>query len=140
VRHVRFPVAAARLDEVGFARRTTGPQRTPQYDYAGRAPLLDTRHPRGWYTAFGPAEALVAAEDGAVAIFGPGEEVHLEFEVPPPPPAGWTRRVVLETRGWCKDMDLYTRDGDTVEPLPGTASPARDRLHKRFNTRYDAGW
>ena len=31
---------------------------------------------------------------------------------------------MLEARGWCKDMDLYTRDGDTVEPLPGIRGPA----------------
>jgi hypothetical protein len=139
VKHRRVPLVAARLDETGFAKRTTGLQRTPHYDYNIRMPLLDTRYQRGWYTALGAVEPLVAAEDGAVAIFGPGEEVHLEFEAPPPPPPGWTRRVVLEARGWCKDMDLYTKDADTVEPLPGRASPERDALHRRFNTRYEAG-
>ena len=139
VKHLRAPLVAARLDETGFAKRTTGPQRTPHYDYNIRMPLLDTRYQRGWYTAIGAVEPLVAAEDGAVAIFGPGEEVHLEFEAPPPPPPGWTRRIVLEARGWCKDMDLYTKDADTVDPLPGRASPERDALHRRFNTRYEAG-
>jgi hypothetical protein len=135
-----LPLRAALLQEVGFAKRTTGPQRVPHYDYDQRAPLDDTRHPRGWYTAFGPVDELVAAEDHAVAIFGPGEEVHLEFEAPAEgPPDGWTRRLVLETRGWCKDMDLYTKDGETVEPLPGRATPARDALHRRYNTRYQAG-
>jgi tetratricopeptide (TPR) repeat protein len=139
VRHVRLAVASARLDASGFAQRTTGPQRTPRYDYQRRLPLWDTRHQRGWYTAFGPVEPLVADEDGAVAIFGPGEEIHLEFLAPPPPSPAWTRRVVLETRGWCKDMDLYTRDGETIEPLPGSPSPVRDQLHRRFNTRYAGG-
>jgi hypothetical protein len=37
-------------------------------------------------------------------------------------------------------MDLYTKDGETVEPLPGPASPARVRLHAQFNTRYRAGY
>ncbi len=138
-RHV-LPLTAATLEEVGFARRTTGPQRTPHYDYDQRAPLADTRHARGWYTAFGPVDELVSAEDHAVAIFGPGEEVHLEFEAPAEgPPAGWTRRLVLESRGWCKDLDLYTKDGETVEPLPGRATSARDALHPRFHTRYRAG-
>ena len=139
VRHRRLPVSAARLDVAGFPHRTTLSQRRPHYDYDRRAPLLDTRHPRGWYTATGAIEPLVAATDDAVAIFGPGEEVHLEFVAPPPPPPGWTRRIVLEVRGWCKDMDLYTKDGETVEPLPGRASPQRDELHRRFNTRYEAG-
>jgi hypothetical protein len=133
-------VAAAALRASGFARRTTGPQRTPHYDYADRAPLLDTRHPRGWYSQFGPVTDLVAAADDAVAIFGPGEDILLEFPAPEaPPPPGWTRRVVLDARGWCKDMDLYTKDGDTVEPLPGRDTPARQALHARYNTRFQGG-
>ena len=108
-------LTAATLRTAGFARRTTGPQRTPHYDYADRAPLLDTRHPRGWYSRLGPVHPLVARDDDAVAIFGPGEDVLLEFAAPDAPlPSGWSRRVVLDTKGWCKDMDLYTegrRDG-----------------------------
>jgi hypothetical protein len=139
-RQHRLPLAAAILQEAGFARRTTGPQRVPFYDYAARVPLDDTRHPRGWYTAFGAVDELVRSEDHAVAILGPGEEVHLEFEAPREgPPPGWTRRLVLETRGWCKDLDLYTLHGETVEPLPGRASPAREALHRRYHTRYRAG-
>ena len=139
-RHV-LPIRSATLEAVGFARRTTGPQRTPHYDDARRAPLADTRHPRGWYTEFGPVEALVAAADDAVAIVGPGEAVDVVFEPPTTSaPAGWTRTLVLEARGWCKDMDLYTRDGETIEPLPGADTAARRRLHPRFNTRYAAGF
>jgi hypothetical protein len=139
-RRTALPLAAATLSAAGFARRATGPQRAPSYDYAARAPLADTRHARGWYTAFGDIRPLVGATDDAVAIIGPGEEAHLEFEAPAPPPAGWTRRVVLQARGWCKDMDLYTRDGETVGPLPGAETPQRRVLHARFNTRYMAGY
>jgi hypothetical protein len=67
--------------------------------------------------------------------------VVLDFEAPLAPVAdGWTRRLVLELRGWCKDMDLYTLDGETIEPLPGTNTAARARLHPRFNTRYASGY
>jgi hypothetical protein len=48
--------------------------------------------------------------------------------------------LVLELRGWCKDMDLYTLDGETIEPLPGKMTAARARLHPRFNTRYASGF
>ena len=107
-----LPLRAARLTATGFARRTTGPQRVPRYDDEASAPLADTRHPRGWYTEFGRVDPLVAGEDDAVVIFGPGEAVTLDFDVPAAAaPDGWTRRLVLEARGWCKDMDLYTRDG-----------------------------
>jgi hypothetical protein len=139
-RHVMRPRQAT-LDTGGFARRTTGPQRTPHYDDEARVPLADTRHPRGWYTAFGDVDPLVADEDNAVAIFGPGEEIVLGFEAPVVPlPDGWSRRLVLELRGWCKDMDLYTLDGETIEPLPGVETAARRRLHPQFNTRYAAGY
>ncbi len=135
-----LPLVAATLRQSGFATRTTGPQRTPHYDYDRRAPLGDTRHQRGWYSRFGAVDVLVAAADAAVAIFGPGEEVLMTFAAPAEAPAaGWTRRVVLEADGWCKDMDLYTRDGETVAPLPGRDTPARRRLHAALNTRYESG-
>ena len=135
-----LPLTAATLRASGFALRTTGPQRTPFYDYDHRAPLWDTRHARGWYSRFGDVLPLLSTRDDATVVLGPGEDVLVEFSAPAAPlPAGWTRRYVLKARGWCKDMDLYTRDGDTVTPLPGAASPARDALHARFNTRYEGG-
>ncbi len=71
-RRTALPLAEARVAETGFARRSTGPQRQPHYDYAQRSPLWDTRHMAGHYTAFGPATELVAAVDDATAIIGPG--------------------------------------------------------------------
>ncbi|MGE3888577.1 MAG: FG-GAP-like repeat-containing protein [Vicinamibacterales bacterium] len=140
VRRQVLPPRSAGLQPGGFQQRSTGPQRAPHYDDERRAPLGDTRHPRGWYTEFGSIEPLLAEEDAAVAIFGPGEEVTVSFEAPGTGvPEGWTRRLVLEARGWCKDMDLYTKDGETIEPLPGADTPARRRLHPRFNTRYAGG-
>jgi tetratricopeptide (TPR) repeat protein len=140
VRRRVLALQSAALAPVGFARRSTGPQRTPSYDDERRAPLGDTRHPRGWYTEFGTITPLVADHDSAVAILGPGEAVDMAFQAPEtPPPAGWTRALVLELRGWCKDMDLYTKDGETIDPLPGSDSAARRQLHPQFNTRYAAG-
>ena len=61
------------------------------------------------------------------------------------PPPGWQRRFVLEARGYAKDMDLYTRDGETVGPLPVSvartraARQRRETLHRRYNTRFQAG-
>ena len=97
----------------------------------------------GNYTAFGRVSELVYETDNALAIFGPGEEIELAFDaIAGEPPVDWSRRFVFETHGWCKDMDLYTRDGETVGPLP-TASAVtlqRDRLHHSYNTRYESGW
>jgi hypothetical protein len=83
---------------------------------------------------------LVQTHDDAVAVFGPGEEVHMEFAANlPPVKEGWTRRFVLECRGWCKDMDLFTKEGETVGPMPGESSPVREALHRQFNTRFESG-
>jgi Flp pilus assembly protein TadD len=135
-------LASAEVRAVGFPRRSTGAQRQPNYDYGRMVPLWDTRIQSGFYTAFGRVDELVAAHDDALAIIGPGEELHLEFVAALPPlRQGWTRRFVLETRGWAKDMDLYTRDGDTVGPLPVTGRDAaiRDRLNQKYNTRFASG-
>jgi Tfp pilus assembly protein PilF len=138
-RHV-LALTSARLAYGGFARREMHAGRRPSYDYDRRAPLWDTRYSRGRYTAEGPVTDLLSTEDGAVAIFGPGEELHLMFAASlAAPKAGWTRRFVLEARGWCKDMDLYTKDGDTVEPVPGTRAAAAADLQRRYTTRYESG-
>ena len=137
---------SASVAETGFAVRPKLPQRLPYYDYDRRLPLWDTRHQSGFYTRFGSADPLVRRTDDAVAIIGPGEEVHLSFSATLPElPSGWTRRFVLETNGWCKDSDLFTKDGETIEPLPlrevdtSRKHEQRHELHAKFNTRYRSG-
>jgi hypothetical protein len=140
------PLLHSEAREVGFARRSTLAQRRPYYDYDDRTPLWDTRHQTGYYTRFGPISPLLAQTDDAVAIIGPGEEIDLQFgPVLPPVPPGYERRFVLESNGWCKDMDLYTKGGERLEPLP-RRRPSGDRgsarsasLHRQFNTRYRSG-
>jgi len=137
-----LPLVEAHLAQSGFALRSTGSQHLPHYDYSRRAPVWDTRSQEGWYTRLGPVEPLLYAADGATAIFGPGEEVHLEFSAPAgPPPEGHRRFYVLESEGWCKDMDLFTRDGQTLEPLPGSDLGGSERiaLIEAYNTRYRQG-
>lgn len=145
VRRTVLPLVAANIDEVGFARRINHPQRRPDYDYSRRDPLWDTRHLKGHYTQLGEATELVTVVDDAVAIFGPGEEIELRFrDRDRQSPAEWTISHVLELNGWCKDMDMYTRDAETLDPLP-VRDPkkdftVRDQLHERFNQRYRAGF
>ncbi|MCA9221709.1 MAG: hypothetical protein KDA71_15360, partial [Planctomycetales bacterium] len=155
-----YPLVSAAVAERGFAQRTTFAQHRPYYDDRRCVPLWDTRHLRGNYTQLGEALPLASAVDDAVIVFGPGEEVELTFAAPPPESndssgtvdGGATQRFVLELNGWCKDMDLYTRDGETVAPLPRrattdspTASDAiaverdREKLHAEYNTRFRAG-
>ena len=135
----------ARVARTGFAERVNGPQRVPHYDYRVRTPYWDTKSLRGFYSALGDVLPLVEEADGALAIIGGGEEIHLEFDAPPPPEDGMRRHVVVEFNGWAKDMDLYTADGETVGPLPEPpgltrdAKAARDALHARYNVRFQEG-
>ena len=141
-----LPMIEANCSSVGFAKRTTGAQRLPHYDYGHRLPLWDTVHQSGFYTELGTMTPLVSSTDDAVAIIGPGEEIHLEFKAPlDNVHEAHTRRYVLETTGWCKDFDMYTKDGSTVGPLPtrGKLSEIerakRQRLHQQYNTRFQSG-
>ncbi len=137
---------SATASEVGFPRRSYDANRRPRFRYQQRQPLWDTRHQSGWYTNFGSVLPLISEAEDAVAIFGPGEEVAVDFDPPAHEPAeGWTRRFVLECRGWCKDMDLYTQHGDTLAPLPRTrirdaaSEERRERLHRLHNQRFRVG-
>jgi hypothetical protein len=140
-----LPLENAEVGAGGFALRTTGAQRRPIYDYDRRVPLWDTHFQEGFYTAFGEATDLVKSVDDAVCVFGPGEEVEMNFGAGLPAVGeGWSRDFVLELAGWCKDRDPYTKDGKTVEPMPrreGVDSNSemrtkRDKLQARFNTRW----
>lgn len=129
----------------GFAQRTTATHRRPIYDDDRRAPLWSAHFQDGFYTEFGPATDLVRNSDDAVCIFGPGEAVEMEFAANvDQPAAGFTRQFVLQLAGWCKDRDLYTKDGGTIQPLPLRAAreaptSAREALHAKYNTRFMSG-
>jgi hypothetical protein len=113
----------------------------PHYDDARAVPLWDCRVQVGEYTQLGDCLPLTATQDDACAIFAGGEELQLSFEAPSEP-AGRTRHWVLELDGWCKDMDLFTKDGETLDPQPmrGEArSPGAQVLHERLNTRLQGG-
>ena len=105
--------------------------------------LGDVKYPTGFYTSLGEMTELVSAADDALAIIGPGEEVHVEFDAPMPPSTGLERWYVLDTRGWGKDKDMYTYQGDTVGPLPranlSASNEVREELHRRYNVRFQSG-
>ena len=141
IKKYELPLLDAHVAKTGFAFRSFSTQRRPDYNYNDRAQFWDTRYPKGLYTQFGPMLELVHSRDDAIAIIGPGEEIHLEFEKAAELPKDKKRYFVLETYGWAKDMDLYTLHGETVDPLPanGHLQSAAKQLHARYNTRYQAG-
>ncbi len=136
------------VQDVGFSQRTLFDQRYSVYSYQDRPPFGDARHPRGFYTSLGEARELVRSTDDAVAIIGPGEEVHLEFaQASKNVPDGHRRFYILQVDGWCKDSDSFTKDSRSVEPLPTRGIPLseeeqahRNKLHSEYNTRYRSGW
>ena len=121
-----LPLSRAILEASGFAKRTTGPQRLPHYDDERRSPLWDTRHQTGLYTELGDVAPLLAETDDALVIFGPGEAVTLDFEASALTGLDPPQYFVLETAGWCKDMDLYTQNGK-----PSSHYPTRGNQRRR---------
>jgi hypothetical protein len=148
----RLDLLSADLRRVGFPQRTTEANYFGQYDYSTRYGTWDVRHLPGFYTRFGPVTELLRSSDDLV-IFGPGEEVHIEFKFPGHPEKGFRRYYLLELEGWCKDMDLYTDQGNRLGPYPGpyqrlpgdspqnsdiTDEQRIDRM-RRYHYRYESG-
>ncbi|MCP4758896.1 MAG: hypothetical protein GY876_05450 [Planctomycetes bacterium] len=123
----RLEVSDANLGSPGYPKRRALPQRYPSFVWSDRQPFWDVRNQRGRYTQFGPVGDLVGARDGQVAVFGAGEAIRCVFDAPGSPPPGFSRQLVLDLHGWCKDMDLLTRGGEQVEPIPGDGAPRRTR-------------
>ena len=135
---VECELTRANLASVGFAKRSTFAQKRPFYDRSIMLPLWDCRFQYGMYTELGDVRELLTVDDDALAVFGPGEEIALHFRAPSiEQQPGTTRRYVLVTAGWCKDMDLFTKDGETIEPLPSLASeaPRNSALREKLRTR-----
>ena len=131
---------SAQLSARGFARRTVHEGRRPEYDDSDVSPFADMRTLPGWYTTCGDVLDLVGAADNAAAVFGSGEEIAFEFEEMPAIRHGERQRVVLRTRGWCKDMDLFTKDGEQLLPGPPREMDELGRsLESGHRTRWRGG-
>ncbi|MEE2907440.1 MAG: FG-GAP-like repeat-containing protein [Planctomycetota bacterium] len=137
-----LPLQSAHLFDAGYPERRNGPQKRPGFDWSKRVPLWDTRFQRGMHSLHGDVHPLIEKTDAALAIFGPGEAVECSFSAIPEPlnrEPGWTSRFVLEIDGWCKDKDLFTQDGDTIEPLPVDPMGEAAMLHQNYNDRWMGG-
>ncbi len=76
----------------------------------------------GYHTRYGDVRELTEKVDDRYVIVTAGDEITLQFEVPPIP-SGWKRDFVWVSDGWVKDGDLNTRFGKTVLPLPAHDMP-----------------
>jgi tetratricopeptide (TPR) repeat protein len=145
-----FPqeVARAALTPCGLMQEFSPDGRLPTiYDYDRQQTVAVSRL-SGKMTRYGEVTELLHDRDDRFVIFGPGDELTVEFDAQslPPLPPGWKRSFVLKTWGYCKDCSLFTATGDTIEPLPFHAmskypyGPEEhypdDPLHKDYLRRY----
>ncbi len=145
-------LSKANLKKIGFPKRLKTSHNRPDYVFEERKPFADMKNLTGDYTRFGEVNALLEKEDDALAILGAGEAVSLEFLFENASNnkfdkiSDGTTYYVLETRGYAKDMDLYTNQGGTVGPLPQKFSHdeqlnmKREKLHNKYNIRYQDNW
>jgi len=146
------PMYRAVLRRLGFPLEYSPDGRHPLiYTYDIIEPTSSFKLPKGFYTRYGRVDNLLKRYDDCYVILGSGDEIAVSFDARelPPPADGQIRSFVLVSHTYCKDMDLYTAEPDTVEPLPfrGMSSypyPARERYpdgtefrlyQHRFNTR-----
>jgi len=111
----------AELRRLGFPLEYSPDGKKPTiFNYHAAEATSSFKLPRGRYTRYGRVDDLLASFDDRYAIFGTGDEIALSFEANALPalPAGHARSFVLISHAYCKDMDLYTAEPDTVGPLP----------------------
>lgn len=121
------PTRLTKLDPVsadlhyrGFSARRPVPDFGPDiYDYADCSRIPAWKSMSGLFTRYGDVAELLAQEDDRLVVLGAGDELTIEFPVPPDdPPAGWKRDFLLYNVGWDKDADLNVIYGQSSEPLP----------------------
>ena len=147
---------AADLHFFGYAREySPDGQRPNLYDYGNVDRTAPWKLTAGDYTRYGEVAELLAQCDDCYVIMKHGDGLTLRFPADAfgPIPEGCRRSFMLKTDTFCKDMDLYTKDGQTLGPLPRrpaagsrsedsrTAPDAGsdpDTLHRQFNTRLES--
>ena len=123
-----LPLASARLAYAGFPRRQLHAGRRPSYDYDGasHSRTLDMREASIRLQA--PSPSWSRPRTAPSRYSGPAKSCSSTFSATLPPlKAGWTRRLVLEARGWCKDMDLYTQRWRDCRAAAGHTRAGRGR-------------
>ncbi len=126
IRSTSLSVTHADLRYRGYMREVSPDGRQPllyDYDSIDPAPLARLA---GNMTRYGDVAKLLRDDDDQLCLVGPGDEVRLEFDARSLPklPEGWTRSYILQSVGYCKDVDPFTATSDHVGPLPWKGMPA----------------
>ena len=142
VREYSLQLKSANLKQIGFPKRSDNDQRVPNYDFNTIEPFWDTRYMEGAYSQLGVVTELIEKQDNALAIIGAGEGIEIEFvDDLPLLEEGFNRYYIMKFKGWAKDMDILTKDGERLEPMPfnGIVDAKAHRLNQKYNTRFKAG-
>ena len=121
VHSTEVPLKNARLRFRGFPKQIeVGTPGDLTYNYEDISLTGPFGRPSGNYTRLGDVLPLLTKSDDKFAIFGPGEEVALDFDAAklPPVPRGWKRDYLFFADGFVKDMDFFGSKVATVGPLP----------------------
>ena len=115
------PMKRAELRRLGFPIEYSPDGHHPRlYSYDIIEATSSFKMPRGAYTRHGSVESLLAEFDDRYVILGSGDEIAISFDPSTLPPTkdGHLRSFIFVSHAYCKDMDLYTAECDTVTPLP----------------------
>ena len=147
-----IPLHSAILRDGGYPREFSDDGNLPAtYHYDQRDPSLDYRPmKKGHITRYGRVDSLLADVDDQLVVIGGGDELILEFDASSLPELlpGWERTWLLDTFGWCKDLDPLTGACRDVGPLPyrgmsqypppdDEPKPDRSIYQSIWNTRRD---
>ena len=151
----QVPLVHATLRFHGFPLKIEGqPPGRVNYVYEKASATGPYTRPAGLYTRYGDVLPLLTEFDDQLVVFGSGDEVALEFDPShlPALPQGWRRDYFYAAHGYEKDMDFYSYDFTSVEPLPfrdmgmypypGKSFPLDDphlEYLLEYNTRYLSG-
>jgi len=106
---------------LGFPKEFSPDGRHPRLlDYDNIDRTVPWKTMTGNHTRFGPVKELLEEADDCYVIMARGDEVTLRFSAESfgNIPNGYQRSFILKTDSFCKDMDTYSADPLTVEPLP----------------------
>ncbi|MDE0960047.1 MAG: ASPIC/UnbV domain-containing protein [Planctomycetota bacterium] len=142
-----IPLHSAILRDGGYPRESSDDGNLPAtYHYDQRDPTLDYRPmENGYVTRYGRVDSLLAEADDRFVIIGGGDELILEYDASALPELhpGWKRTWLLDTFGWCKDLDPLTGARQGVGPLPfqGMSQyPPHDEEPTPDRSNYQANW
>ncbi|MCA9082098.1 MAG: hypothetical protein KDA58_16165, partial [Planctomycetaceae bacterium] len=112
-------LTSADLHYRGFSQRIEHPHfGAERYDYQTVSTAPRYTAMQGRFTRYGDVAALLSATDDHLIVMGAGDELTLDFDALPEPPAGMVRDFVIYNVGWDKDAQMQTVHGQSSEPLP----------------------